>query len=154
MQIKPSFRTATQSDAAMVAQVYLTSRKAFVSFAPVAHSDEAVYQWIRNIVIPSGRVTVVEQDGKVVGMMALSVNNSVGWIEHLYLLPEVVGQGIGSILLERAKAELGSPIRLYTFQANVNAIRFYERHGFQAIQYGDGSGNEEHCPDVLYEWCR
>jgi ribosomal protein S18 acetylase RimI-like enzyme len=68
------------------------------------------------------------------------------------LHPNVVGRGIGSKLLEQAKAELGSPIRLYTFQANLDAIRFYERHGFKAIKYGDGSGNEENCPDILYEW--
>lgn len=154
MQVTPCFRTATQADAPSVTQVYLTSRKAFVAFAPIAHSDEAVSCWIRDILIPSNRVTVVEQAGKIIGMMALSLEDSVGWIDHLYLLPEAVGQGIGTALVERAKAELGSPIRLYTFQANAGAIRFYQRHGFKPIQYGDGSGNEERCPDVLYEWSR
>ncbi|NJL38780.1 MAG: GNAT family N-acetyltransferase [Leptolyngbyaceae cyanobacterium SM1_4_3] len=155
MQLTPCFRTATQSDAARVTLVYLTSRKTFVSFAPIAHSDEAVYSWIRDILIPTGRVTVVEQAGKIVGMMALSVdesNEAIGWIDHLYLLPEAVGHRIGTALLNRAKSELGPSIRLYTFQANVGARRFYERHGFKAIQYGNGSSNEEHCPDVLYEW--
>jgi ribosomal protein S18 acetylase RimI-like enzyme len=55
-------------------------------------------------------------------------------------------------LLEQAKALLGSPIRLYTFQANQGARRFYERHGFRAVAFGDGSNSEERCPDVLYEW--
>ena len=27
-----------------------------------------------------------------------------------------------------------------------------ERRGFAAIAFGDGSANEERCPDVLYEW--
>ncbi|MGE3511045.1 MAG: histone acetyltransferase, partial [Vicinamibacterales bacterium] len=31
---------------------------------------------------------------------------------------------------------------------------FYERHGFVAVAFGDGSGNEERCPDILYEWMR
>ncbi len=43
------------------------------------------------------------------------------------------------------------PIRLYTFQANLGARRFYSRHGFVAIEFGDGRANEERCPDVLYE---
>ena len=30
--------------------------------------------------------------------------------------------------------------------------RFYERHDFRILELGDGSGNEEGCPDVLYEW--
>jgi putative addiction module component (TIGR02574 family) len=42
-------------------------------------------------------------------------------------------------------------VRLYTFQANTRARSFWERHGFKAIAYSDGSTNEERCPDVLYE---
>lgn len=152
MSISPIFRLATQADAEAVAQVYLTSRKKFVSFAPVAHSDEAVFQWIRDTLIPTNQVTAVEKDGKIIGMMALSTDGETGWIDQLYLHPDVVGCGIGTQLVEQAKAELGSPIQLYTFQENQVASRFYERNGFKTIQYGDGSGNEEKCPDVLYEW--
>jgi hypothetical protein len=47
---------------------------------------------------------------------------------------------------------LEPPVRLYVFQANIRARQFYERHGFSAIDFGDGSLNEERCPDVLYEW--
>jgi hypothetical protein len=35
--------------------------------------------------------------------------------------------------------------------ANAGARRFYERHGFSAIEFTDGSANEERCPDVLFE---
>jgi ribosomal protein S18 acetylase RimI-like enzyme len=146
------FRSATQSDTEGVVKVYLSSRKAFVPFAPIAYSEEAVYTWIRDILIPESQVTVVERDNKIIGMMALSTTEETGWIDQLYLHPDAVGQEIGTKLIERAKAELGSPIRLYTFQENQGAIRFYERHGFKAIQYRDGSENEEKCPDVLYEW--
>jgi hypothetical protein len=41
---------------------------------------------------------------------------------------------------------------LWTFQANAPARRFYERHGFGAVEFGDGSGNEEGEPDVRYVW--
>lgn len=153
MSHAPSFRSATQSDAEAIAQVYLSSRKKFLPFAPIAHSDESVYQWIRDVLIPSNQVTVVEQDNKIIGMMALSSEAGISWIEQLYLHPDAVGHGIGTLLVKQAKTELSPPIRLYTFQANAAARRFYERHGFSAVEYGDGSGNEENCPDVLYEWC-
>ena len=55
-------------------------------------------------------------------------------------------------MLFRSRRELSSPIRLYTFQCNHDARHFYERRGFRAIAFGDGSGNEEKCPDILYEW--
>jgi ribosomal protein S18 acetylase RimI-like enzyme len=66
--------------------------------------------------------------------------------------PGHVGGGIGSVLLDNAFRFLPLPIRLYTFQANTGARRFYERHGFRVIQLTDGHANEERCADVLYEF--
>lgn len=152
MRTHPIFRAATVADAEAVSEVYLTSRKELVPWAPLVHANSAVWGWIRDHLIPAGRVTVAIQDGDVVGMIALSDDGTVGWIDQLYLHPRAVGRGIGTTLIERAKTELGSPIRLYTFQASVRARRFYERHGFRAIAVSDGSENEEQCPDVLYEW--
>lgn len=132
-----SFRSAIPSDAEGVAKVYLSSRKVLVAFVPIVHSEEAVYEWIRDILIPGNQVTVEQ----------------TGWINPLYSHPDVVSQRMGTKLIEQAKIELGSPSRLYTFQDNQRAIRFHERHGFKAVQYGDGFGNAENCPAVLYEWC-
>jgi ribosomal protein S18 acetylase RimI-like enzyme len=147
------FRPACVTDSEAIADVYLASRKAFVAFAPLAHSDEQVREWVAAHLLPSGGVTVALRDGVVAGMIALSRDEEkVGWIDHLYLHPSAVGEGIGSQLVEQAKKRLGPPIRLFVFQENAGARRFYERHGFQALAFGDGSGNEENCPDALYEW--
>ncbi len=43
------------------------------------------------------------------------------------------------------------PLRLYTFQPHTRARKFYEHHGFVAIEFTDGRSNEEGVPDVLYE---
>ncbi len=152
MQSLATLHPATLADADTVCDVYLASRKRFLSFAPSAHSDDEVRQWIREHVIPTGSVTVASMNGAIVGMMNLSKSEMHGWIDQLYLHPDFVNKGIGTQLLLHAKSALGSPIRLYTFQANTGARRFYERHGFVAIEFGDGSKNEENCPDVLYEW--
>ena len=146
------FRTATVGDADLVADVYLRSRKELVACAPLAHSDEAVRDWILRVLIPAGHTTVAVVDGQVVGFSAVSKAATCSWIEQLYLLPAWIDQGIGTRLLDRARGELPPPIRLYTFQCNQRARYFYERHGFEAIAFGDGSGNEEKCPDILYEW--
>ena len=51
-----------------------------------------------------------------------------------------------------ADAAAATPVlRLYTFARNAGARRFYERHGFVAVAFGDGSANEEGEPDVRYE---
>jgi len=145
-------RAATSSDAVGISDVYLASRKSFLSYAPLAHSDEDVRQWIAGYLIPNAEVSVALMDGEIVGMMALIRNETAGWINQLYLHPSAVGQGIGTQFVAMAQKKLGPPIRLYTFQANEGARRFYERHGFKAIACSDGSQNEERCPDVLYEW--
>ncbi|WP_143467534.1 GNAT family N-acetyltransferase [Leptolyngbya ohadii] len=82
------FRSATLSDTEGVAKVYLSSRKAFVPFAPIAHSEAAVYEWIRNILIPGNQVKVVERGNEIIGMMALATTEETGWIEQLYLHPD------------------------------------------------------------------
>lgn len=85
-------------------------------------------------------------------MMATSIDDHArAWIDHLYLDPASVGRGIGTGLLKLALQTLPRPIRLYSFAENLGARRFYERHGFVPIAFGDGSENEEGCPDVLYE---
>jgi ribosomal protein S18 acetylase RimI-like enzyme len=76
-----------------------------------------------------------------------------GWIEHLYVDPDIHRCGIGSSLLalgQRLQAEL----RLYTFQSNHRARGFYERHGFVIEELTDGARNEEKMPDMTYHWRR
>lgn len=147
-----SIHVAGIDDTQDISEVYLASRKQFLPYAPLAHTDEDIRRWIGEVLIPGGGVFVAEMSGAIVGMMALAKDEFYGWIDQLYLHPSVVGHGIGTQMLERAKAESRSPIRLYTFQANHGARRFYERHGFRPIAFSDGMGNEEKCPDVLYEW--
>jgi hypothetical protein len=43
-------------------------------------------------------------------------------------------------------------MRLWVFESNVPARRFYELHGFVAVERTDGAGNEERAPDVRMEW--
>ena len=75
-----------------------------------------------------------------------------GMLNHLYVDPDAMGGGIGTALLARAQERCPQGFRLWTFQQNKGARRFYERSGFRVVELTDGSGNEEREPDVLYEW--
>jgi len=147
-----TFRPATLDDADDIADVLIESRRAFLPYAPSAHTDAEVHDYARTYLIPQTQVTVPVVGGRVVGLMALKRADGCGWVEQLFLRPEAVGQGIGSQLVEQAKAALGPPIRLWTFQQNVGARNFYRRHGFRVVTFTDGAANEERCPDVLFEW--
>lgn len=146
------FRKATESDAEQVAAIYLAARRQFLPYAPLAHTDEEVRTWVWQTLVPSGGVTVAVVDDAIVGFLAVSRDHFHGWLDHLYLAPSTVGSGLGSALLDLAKAQLGAPVRVYTFQENEGARRFYRRHGFREIELTDGSMNEEGTPDVLMEW--
>ena len=43
-------------------------------------------------------------------------------------------------------------LRLWTFQRNTNARRFYEKYGFMLVEETDGTRNEEKEPDAMYAW--
>lgn len=118
----------------------------------MVHSPAEVHDWIAQSLIPGGGVWVAVLGVQVVAMMAVSSEGAERWIEQLYVQPGCTGQGIGAQLLGMAHRVLMPPVRLYTFQANDGARRFYERHGYRVLCYSDGAGNEERCADVLYEW--
>ena len=59
--------------------------------------------------------------------------------------------GLGRALLEDAMAR-NTSLRLWTFQANTGAQRFYLRAGFTEAQRTDGADNEEKLPDIEYVW--
>ncbi|BAB51056.1 GNAT family N-acetyltransferase [Mesorhizobium japonicum] len=137
-------RPASGSDAAAIATMMRASLNAF-DWMPVLHTPKEDLFFIRDIVLPRQQVTVAEAGPVIAGFIAVSGD----WVEQLYLDPAWTGQGIGSRLLTDATAAL--PVtKLHCFQANTGAQRFYERHGFRAESFGDGTNNEEGLPDILY----
>lgn len=146
-----TLRPATAEDARRVADLLIETRAAFMPYAPSAHPEAEVREWVASYLVRSGGVTVAEVQGQVAGAMASERTDDACWITQMAVDPPLVGQGIGSLLLAHATRTLALPIRLYTFQANLGARRFYERHGFVAMAFTDGRANEERCPDVLYE---
>ncbi|WP_284615367.1 GNAT family N-acetyltransferase [Aquabacterium humicola] len=150
--MKATLRAAQAADAPAIAALLIASRRTHLPYAPIAHPDHDVQRWVAGVLLPTQAVTVaVADDGTLAGVLATAIVDGVGWIEQLYLAPALVGRGLGTRLLQGALATLPRPVRLYTFEANAGARRFYERHGFRALAFSDGSGNEERCPDVLYE---
>jgi ribosomal protein S18 acetylase RimI-like enzyme len=142
-----TIRRAVPADAPAVADIYLAAFHATYDF-PLAHTDDECLAWLAEEVVPLMETWVAELAGRVVAMMVL---DEAG-IGHLYVDPPSHSRGIGSRLVELAKERRPDGLELYTFQANERARQFYERHGFAVVTLGDGSGNEERQPDVLYRW--
>lgn len=139
-------RRASAGDAPAVAEVFLTAFHATYDF-PLAHTDDEVRGWVRDKLVPTQETWVALDGARVVGMMVVAPVH----LEHLYVAPDRLGQGVGRRLLELAKERSPGGLSLWTFQVNERARRFYERNGFVAVELTDGD-NEESQPDVRYEW--
>lgn len=143
-----AIRRATADDAASVAALWLASFRATYTF-PIVHTDDQVERWIRDVVIARQETWVAAARGEApVGLLSLDGE----MLDQLYVRPGWTGQGIGSELVRFAKERRPDGLALYTFQVNSGARRFYERHRFVAVSFGDGSANDEGQPDVRYEW--
>jgi ribosomal protein S18 acetylase RimI-like enzyme len=140
-------RPAGNEDADPITRLFLASR-ATMTFLPDIHTDEETFFFIDNIVLRDQEVDVAERNGEISGFVAIERD----MVKHLYVRPDLLRRGIGSALLQRAKERLPSGFRLWVFQENVPARRFYERHGLRLVEETDGSRNEERTPDALYEW--
>jgi GNAT superfamily N-acetyltransferase len=137
-------RPATASDARAIARIMRAALASF-DWMPMVHTSDEDLAFIAGIVLPGQEVTVAETGEGVVGFIAVHGE----WVEQLYLHPAWTGRGIGGRLIHEATAAM-PVIFLHCFQANEGARRFYERHGFVAETFGDGSQNEEGLPDIRY----
>jgi ribosomal protein S18 acetylase RimI-like enzyme len=149
-------RRAGPDDAPQVAEVYLRAIRATYSF-PLAHTDEQVRGWIRDVVIPRHETWVAEavtstndaeRGPRIVGFMSLDGPE----LDQLYMDPGWTRRRIGGRLVDLAKSRRPGGLALYTFQVNVRARAFYERHGFVVVDLNDGDRNEERQPDARYAW--
>jgi GNAT superfamily N-acetyltransferase len=146
----PTIRPATVADAPHCARVYRRSKSFAMPEVPEPHSEAEVATWMADGAIPTMDVWVAEVDGVVVGQMMLDRIEGDGWLQHLYVDPSWMGRGLGDQFMALARERHPDGLQLWAFQSNASARRFYERHGFVATEFTDGTGNEERWPDVRY----
>ena len=83
---------------------------------------------IATVYLPQTETWVYEQDGVVIGFIAL-IGNEVGAI---FVDPKFHGQGIGRSLMDKAK-ELREELTLDVFKDNPIGRKFYEKYGFRQV---------------------
>jgi GNAT superfamily N-acetyltransferase len=142
-------RRAAQADMEAVARLHRHVRKTCLPYLPELHTPEQDLAFFEEHVFPSSTIWLAEDESRLIGF-AVSKQD---WLDHLYVDPGWHGCGVGKALL-RAVWEDAQELNLWTFQANLQARRFYERHGFRLVEMTDGSGNEERTPDARYRWTR
>lgn len=147
MSTDASVRTATEADLRVIAEVYLVARDA-AAMPPRVHSPDEVRAWVESWDLAERDVWVAEIDGAVVGFANLTPT----WLDGLYVAPAAQRAGIGSTLVDLAKAVRPDGFGLWVFEVNAPARAFYRRHGFLELERTDGSATEERAPDVKMVW--
>jgi Acetyltransferases len=97
-------------------------------------------------VLPHNAVRVAVLDSALVGFIAASPES----VAQLYVRVGFQRAGIGSKLLQWAKARSAGSLWLFTFERNRGACSFYERNGFVAVARGFEPMWQ--LSDVKYQW--
>ncbi|HEX5263182.1 MAG TPA: GNAT family N-acetyltransferase, partial [Phenylobacterium sp.] len=113
-------RRATAADAQAVAVVHRTAMRVSLAFLPELHTAADDLRFFSESFLPANEVWVAEVDANIVGYVGFND----AWINHLYVLPDFQGQGIGPRLLAKALS-YERPMQLWTFQQNTRARKFY-----------------------------
>jgi GNAT superfamily N-acetyltransferase len=143
-----TFRRATSADAADVATLYIASRRGAADYLPTVGTDDEIRGFVINQMVPERETWVAEDNGQMVAVLTLHDDE----VDQFYVAPTDQRRGIGDAMLAHAKRLRPTGLRLWAFQRNAPARRFYEARGFVAIKFTDGSTNMEREADVLYQW--
>ena len=115
--------------------------------ARMAHAPEDDLRHFRDVIAVKNQVWVALEGGRLVGLLALAD----GHVDHLYVEPAAQRRGVGTALIEHARALFPGGLTLFTHQRNARARAFYEKCGFTITRFGVSPPPESE-PDVAYAW--
>ena len=127
--------------------VIFEQARGLMTYLPQLHTHEETKNFILEL-LKSGS-TFIAQEEAIMGFV--TIEN--GWVEHLYVSPQFQDHGVGKKLLDKAKELSPGGLKLWVFEENSGAIKFYEREGFRLIKKRnkEEQDNEEGQPDRLYQ---
>ncbi len=124
--------------------MWRTSKEKAIGIKEIHSFDDHLY-FLNEVLAKENTIYLAIQvdSDAVVGLMA---TDGV-FLNQLYIHTDFQRRGIGSRLLGLARNVSSGKLRLYTFEINLGAQAFYEKHGFKVT--GRGSDNEEQLSDIL-----
>lgn len=99
---------------------------------PYMSTDELVREIAGGVVF-----WVVEQEGRLLGVMGIQDKGDVALVRHAYVAPTTQRTGVGTRLLRHVESLVDKPLLIGTWAAASWAIEFYRRNGFTVVPSGD-----------------
>ncbi len=139
-------RDATAQDVAALADILRSATRQAYNFMAWTHSDESFDDFIGRSLSGWDAVRIAESEGEAMGFACLEGD----LVDQLFVRPAWQGKGVGGLLLDDIKRLRPAGFRLYTFQKNLAARAFYEKHGL--VETGRGFSEQEQEADIAYRW--
>jgi len=90
------------------------------------------------VAVARGEARLVEVDAVVAGWSALQERGDVGWLADLWVDPPYMGRGVGrTLFLDAALRARAAGARSLEWEADLDAVGFYERMGGRHIRDSD-----------------
>lgn len=132
-----TIRNAYESEANQLSKIALEAKKFW------NYPDTWFELWGNSLTITpkfirKNNVLVATKNTDILGFIALSINNAIAEIEHMWILPRYIKEGIGRLLLnEIIKYCRLKAIKIIRIESDPNAKGFYEKMGAKQIGYVD-----------------
>ena len=138
MDIRP---LSDSDDKLKISRIYEESwNHAYKGIVPQSFLDSiSEGRWVPHLSDPGISVLVMAEGGEYIGVSTFCPSRfsrfpDYGELVSLYLLPEYMGRGMGSVLLDaslKALSEAGfTNVLLWVLEDNLRAHKFYEESGF------------------------
>jgi putative acetyltransferase len=95
-----------------------------------------------------GNIWLVEIDNRIIGFTVVILSEQE--LNQIFIDSDYQNQGIGSILINKAKQICPEKLKLTVLQQNQKACHFYEKHGFTAGKLSINKINGQ--PSIEYSW--
>ena len=140
-----TMRPATVDDAVVLADLYTAARVAAVpAIPPAIHTNAEDRAWVAaRLADGEHEAWLAEEAGEVLGYALFTEV----WLDHLFIRPDRLGDGIGTLLLDVVRW-LRPKALLVGVRAERSGSDSYLRHGLVDLERTDGDANEERAPDV------
>lgn len=133
MPLMTTIRRATPEEAATLTNLALAAKRHW------GYPEHWIKHWEADLTISPefidhNEVYVADQDGDVRGFYALTIEETKAELEHMWVLPDYIGTGIGKELFLDAM-DRASELRVKEvgITADPNAAGFYERMGAKRV---------------------
>lgn len=128
-ELKLSYDSANQED---IPVIFAMAKDLIDTYEDISAIDyDKVISWVLNKICKNiSDYQCIFLEGTKVGYYRLCKENGETELDDFYILPSFQRKGIGTAVLKHCIATINTPMFLYVFRKNLDAIKLYCRNGF------------------------